>query len=156
MRQCKEKVLDWVNFGAIESGIEPYSAQGLEEHYLNNSRCWDKNASRYHNNIIIPLIDYGNTYTQQGREFFFNIDSWIFVTLKTLVFLLNCAPHLSLSTSKGKFMSRWYLAGFTWRSTLSSPTSNVASFVDFCERQNNLNGNKRKKEQKGESFELTY
>lgn len=39
MRQCKEKVLDWVNFGAIESGIGPYSAQGSEEHYLNNSRC---------------------------------------------------------------------------------------------------------------------
>lgn len=98
MRQGKEKVLDWVNFGAIESGIEPYSAKGLKEHYLNNSRCWDKNASRYHNNIIIPLIDYGNIPNKEESSFWY----WFinFCHIKNLCFPVKLCTTLVIVNFK--------------------------------------------------------
>ena len=50
----------------------------------------------------------------------------------TFVFLLYWAAQVSLSTSKGKSSSRWYLSGLTLTTNRSSPMSSVVSFVDFC------------------------
>ena len=56
---------------------------------------------------------------------------YVSVGLCTFDFLLNCAPHASLSTSAGRFRFRWNVSGSTWTTSLSSPTSRVIHLADF-------------------------